>query len=198
MNSGHVRRQGKRCLAALALPRRGASMAGTKNHGRPHEAVHPARHLLTAADIALREAGIAFDLVKSQPAYRQNLRRRGSSPRSTPRVTFPALLLDGGELLTENAALLQYIADLNPAAQLAPPRRHPRALSVDGVAGVHQLGGAQVLLAAVHTRRARGAEAVRARESHEALGLAGGAAGIEAIFSWASSFRSRTPTCSWC
>jgi glutathione S-transferase len=33
----------------------------------------------------------------------------------------PALQLDDGQVLTENVAVLQYIADLNPAARLAPP-----------------------------------------------------------------------------
>jgi glutathione S-transferase len=73
-----------------------------------------------AADIALREAGIAFDLVKVS-------RHTGKTSEGVDFIEInskgyvPALLLDGGELLTENAALLQYIADLNPAAQLAPP-----------------------------------------------------------------------------
>jgi glutathione S-transferase len=73
-----------------------------------------------AADIALREAGIAFDLVKVS-------RHTGKTSdgvdftQINSKGYVPALLLDDGELLTENAALLQYIADLNPAAQLAPP-----------------------------------------------------------------------------
>ena len=33
----------------------------------------------------------------------------------------PALRLDDGTVLTENAAILQYIADQYPEAQLAPP-----------------------------------------------------------------------------
>jgi glutathione S-transferase len=73
-----------------------------------------------ATDIALREAAIPFELVKVS-------RHTG---KTSDGVDFneinskgyvPALVLDGGEVLTENAALLQYIADLNPAAKLAPP-----------------------------------------------------------------------------
>ncbi len=71
-------------------------------------------------DIALREAGVTFDLVKVS-------HHTGKTSEGVDFTTIntkgyvPALLLDNGELLTENAALLQYIADLNPAAQLAPP-----------------------------------------------------------------------------
>ncbi len=73
-----------------------------------------------ATDIALREAGVTFDLVKVS-------HHTGKTSEGVDFTTIntkgyvPALLLDNGELLTENAALLQYIADLNPAAQLAPP-----------------------------------------------------------------------------
>ena len=73
-----------------------------------------------ASNISLREAGIPFELVKvsrhdgktSEGALFTDINSKGY---------VPALLLDSGELLTENAALLQYIGDLNPAAKLAPP-----------------------------------------------------------------------------
>jgi glutathione S-transferase len=73
-----------------------------------------------ASDIALREAGIAFELVKVS-------RHTGKTSEGVDFTEInskgyvPALLLDNGELLTESAALLPYIADLNPAAKLAPP-----------------------------------------------------------------------------
>ena len=73
-----------------------------------------------ATNIALREAAIPFEVVKVS-------RHTG---KTSDGVDFneinskgyvPALQLDSGEVLTENAALLQYVADLNPAAKLAPP-----------------------------------------------------------------------------
>ena len=38
-----------------------------------------------------------------------------------PKLYVPALRLDDGQLLTENVPVLQYVADRNPAAKLAPP-----------------------------------------------------------------------------
>lgn len=42
-----------------------------------------------------------------------------------PKGKVPALRLEDGTLLTENAAVLQYIADLRPEAGLAPPQGDP-------------------------------------------------------------------------
>jgi glutathione S-transferase len=73
-----------------------------------------------AAHIALREAGIPFELVKV--SHRTHKTPDGVDfSQVNSKGYVPALILDSGELLTENAALLQYIADLNPAAGLAPP-----------------------------------------------------------------------------
>jgi glutathione S-transferase len=73
-----------------------------------------------AADIALREAAIPFDLVKV--SHRTHKTSDGVDlDEINSKGYVPALVLDSGELLTENAALLPYIADLNPAAKLAPP-----------------------------------------------------------------------------
>jgi len=73
-----------------------------------------------AASIALREAGIPFELVKV--SHRTHKTSDGVDfTQINSKGYVPALVLDTGELLTENTALLQYIADLNPDAHLAPP-----------------------------------------------------------------------------
>jgi glutathione S-transferase len=72
-----------------------------------------------AANIALREAGVPFDLAKVDLATRKV--EDGSDFQAVnPKGYVPALRLDSGEILTENAALLQYIGDRNPAAKLLP------------------------------------------------------------------------------
>jgi glutathione S-transferase len=73
-----------------------------------------------AADISLREAGIKFDLVKVDRKTRKTTDDLDFDAVNSKGYV-PALRLDSGELLTENVALLQYIADRNPAAKLAPP-----------------------------------------------------------------------------
>lgn len=69
--------------------------------------------------IALREAGLNFELDKMDPATR----RTGSGEdylKANPKGSVPALKLDNGELLTEAAVILQYIADRKPETDLAP------------------------------------------------------------------------------
>ena len=72
-----------------------------------------------ASHIALREAGLRFELVGVDKHT-----KIGSDGRDlnqiNPKSCVPALVLDSGEVLTENAVVLQYIADRNPAANLAP------------------------------------------------------------------------------
>jgi glutathione S-transferase len=72
-----------------------------------------------ASNIALHEAGIEFEMVKVD----KRTKRVGNVDFLTinPKGYVPALQLDDGEVLTENVVVLQYIADLNPAAKLAPP-----------------------------------------------------------------------------
>jgi glutathione S-transferase len=72
-----------------------------------------------ASNIALREAGIKFELAKVD----KRTKRVDGIEFATinPKGYVPALLLDNGQVLTENVVVLQYIADLNPGANLAPP-----------------------------------------------------------------------------
>jgi len=73
-----------------------------------------------ASNIALREAGLPFELVKVDRRTRKAADGLDYS-EVNPKGYVPALALDNGEVLTENVAILQYIADRNPASKLAPP-----------------------------------------------------------------------------
>lgn len=73
-----------------------------------------------ASNIALREAGLGFELVKVDRRTKRTADGLDFN-EVNPKGYVPALRLDNGEVLTENVAVLQYIADRNPAAKLAPP-----------------------------------------------------------------------------
>ena len=88
----------------------------------------------SASHIALLEAGADFELVKL------NLRTDRKLPDGRhlndihPKGYVPVLELDDGSLLTENVAILQYIADQYPDS---PTSR--RLLHVGATRAVHQL-----------------------------------------------------------
>lgn len=72
-----------------------------------------------AANISLREAGLKFELVKVD-RHTKKASDGLDFNEVNPKGYVPALTLDSGEVLTENVAVLLYIADRNPAARLAP------------------------------------------------------------------------------
>lgn len=72
-----------------------------------------------ASQIALREAGQAFDLVKVDFSTKTTV--EGDYFQVTPKGFVPALKLDDGDILTEGAVILQWIADSYPERKLLPP-----------------------------------------------------------------------------
>jgi glutathione S-transferase len=66
------------------------------------------------------EAGIPLELVKVDLSSK-TVARDGDFWDINPKGYVPALLLDDGQVLTEGPAIVQYLADLAPAAGLAPP-----------------------------------------------------------------------------
>ncbi|OGA12964.1 MAG: glutathione transferase GstA [Betaproteobacteria bacterium RIFCSPLOWO2_02_FULL_63_19] len=70
-------------------------------------------------DIVLREAGVAFDLVRVNLQGKKLL--DGADYHAVnPKGQVPVLALDDGGTLTESAAIVQYLADQYPQADLAP------------------------------------------------------------------------------
>jgi glutathione S-transferase len=80
-----------------------------------------------ATRIALYEAGADARFVEVDPFTHQTL---DGSPLAAvaPLALVPAIRTDEGELLTENAAVLQYVATRYPDARLAPTDPRGRAL----------------------------------------------------------------------
>lgn len=72
-----------------------------------------------ASQIALLETGQPFDLVAVDFETKTTI--EGDYYQVTPKGFVPALKLDDGDILTEGAVILQWIADQNPASGLLPP-----------------------------------------------------------------------------
>ena len=73
-----------------------------------------------ATHIAAKEAGLALDLERVD--LRTHRTERGGDFRKlNAKAYVPALELDDGSLLTENVAILVFIADQRPDSGLAPP-----------------------------------------------------------------------------
>jgi glutathione S-transferase len=78
-----------------------------------------------ASRIALYEAGSPAEFIEVDPKTKRTL--DGADYFSVnPIGLVPAIRTDDGEVLTENAAILQYIADRAPDAGLAPMEAMPR------------------------------------------------------------------------
>ena len=73
-----------------------------------------------ASHIVLREVGEAFSLEKVDTKA-QSTETGADFSKINPNGYVPALQFDDGEVLTEGAAILQYVADSHPGAGLAPP-----------------------------------------------------------------------------
>lgn len=72
-----------------------------------------------ASHIALREVGAAFDLERVDNATKKT-EAGADFLEINPKGYVPVLTLEGGDVLTEGAAILQFIADQHPKTGLAP------------------------------------------------------------------------------
>jgi len=77
-----------------------------------------------ASRIALMEAGIEARYHLTNIWKKRVIDDDSDFFAVSPKGAVPVLVLENGERLTENAAVLQYIADLRPELGLAPPAGH--------------------------------------------------------------------------
>jgi glutathione S-transferase len=78
-----------------------------------------------ASRIALMEAGLQARYHLVHLRSKRIMESDGDFWSVSAKGAVPVLLLESGEKLTENAAVLQYIADLRPDLGLAPPAGDP-------------------------------------------------------------------------
>ena len=83
--------------------------------------------------IVLHEAGLPFTAIKINE-HSKVIEGGGDYKKVNPLGYVPALVLDDGTLLTEGAAIVQYIADQVPSQEACPAERHDRTSDTPGVA----------------------------------------------------------------
>ncbi len=80
--------------------------------------------------IVAREAGIPLELERVDIRKTPHATETGADFGTVnPNLYVPALRLEDGSLLTEGAAIVQYLADLKPEVGLAPSAGTPIAIA---------------------------------------------------------------------
>lgn len=77
-----------------------------------------------AVEAALTLLGLPYQLIEGA-TWAEAAARDRVAP-TNPMRQIPTLVLEGGEVMTESAAILIYLADLHPEARLAPAADDPR------------------------------------------------------------------------
>ena len=89
--------------------------------------------------VVLREAGLDFELVLASTKTHK-LADGTDYYAINPKGSVPLLELDNGERLSEGPVIVQYLADLAPASQLAPANGRPASVSAMRTASEHAPG----------------------------------------------------------